>query len=99
MRRTSDRIRVLLVDDHVLVRTGLRMLIDNDPGFVVVGEAGTREEALAVAKEVPTDVILLDIDLGRDRATDFLKELQSIAQHARVLILTGLRDSVLHRET
>ena len=91
-------IRVLLVDDHVLVRTGLRMLIESDKTLEVVGEAGSRQDALDTAVATSPDVILLDVDLGRERATDFLGELLLTRKDVRALILTGLRDTRLHRE-
>lgn len=89
-------IRVLIVDDHAVVRAGLRMLLESGPGMSVVGEAGNRTEALAAAREQP-DVVLLDLDLGGDSALDFLPELLATAPRARVLVLTGVRDPELHR--
>jgi two-component system nitrate/nitrite response regulator NarL len=95
----DSRIRTLLVDDHALVRAGLRLLIDSDPACVVVAEAGDRSQALAAAAAANADVILLDIDLSGDRATDFLPELLACSGRARVLMLTGLRDQELHRDS
>jgi two-component system, NarL family, nitrate/nitrite response regulator NarL len=92
------RVRVLLVDDHALVRTGLHMLIDSDPGCMVVGEAGDRQQAMATATVADPDVIVLDLDLAGDLATEFIEDLQSCARSSRVLVLTALRDTDLHRE-
>lgn len=92
----SLSIRVLIVDDHAVVRAGLRMLIESQPGLTVVGEAGNGAEALAAAREQP-DIILLDLALGEDNALDFLPKLLATAPRARVLILTGMHDPELHR--
>jgi DNA-binding NarL/FixJ family response regulator len=90
-------IRILLIDDHVVVRAGLRMLIENHKGMAVAGEAGTRIDALAVAGREQPDVILLDLDMGAENGLDFLRELVETATRARVIILTGVRDPEIHR--
>src|SRR4030095_4065207 len=89
-------IRVLLVDDHALVRTGLRMMIESDPLLTVVGEAANREEPLAAAQRERPEIILLDVDLGEESSLDFLPELIKAAEGARVLILTGVPDPAMH---
>ena len=60
----SQPIRVVLVDDHAVVRAGLRMLIESRPGIIVVGKAGNGAEALAVVTRTQPDIIVLDLDLG-----------------------------------
>src|SRR5438874_2135180 len=90
-------IRILLIDDHRIVRAGLRMLIENQPELSVVGEAGSGEEALAIADREQPDIILLDLDLGGRDSLEFLPQLTTAAPEARVIVLTGLRDSDEHR--
>ncbi|MFJ3224734.1 response regulator [Streptomyces sp. NPDC086783] len=63
-RETSRRVRVLLCDDHAVVRAGLLALLDNAPGIEVAGEAGTGEEALALSAKLRPDVVLMDLQLG-----------------------------------
>jgi DNA-binding NarL/FixJ family response regulator len=87
----------LIVDDHLLVRTGLRMLIESEPNLKVVGQASNRSEALALAKSEQPDLILLDIDLGSENGLDFLPELTDTVAGVHVLVLTGLRDVGSHR--
>ena len=96
MKRT-DPIKILIVDDHLLVRTGLRMLIENEPDMKVVGQASNRAEALSAAKAENPNLILLDIDLGKEDALDFLPELTKVVPTADILVLTGLRDIECHR--
>ncbi|MFA7542469.1 MAG: response regulator, partial [Lysobacterales bacterium] len=56
-------IRVLLVDDHSLVREGCRRVLENAGGIEVVGQAGSAEDALAMIRAAPPDVVLMDINL------------------------------------
>jgi len=90
--------RILLIDDHVIVRAGLSLVIKERPGLVVVGEASNREEALALAQREQPNIILLDLDLGESSGLDLLPLLFGIVTEARVLILTGLRDLESHRQ-
>jgi DNA-binding NarL/FixJ family response regulator len=91
-------IRVIIIDDHQVVREGLRLLIQSQPGFKVVGDAGNSKEALLVAAREQPDVILLDLDLGTESGTDIISQLLATAKRAHVLALTGLRDPEVHRQ-
>ena len=93
----DPNIRILIVDDHLLVRTGLRMLIDNEPDMTVVGQAATRAEAITLAKTEQPNLVLLDIDLGNENGLDFLSEFTEMVPGVHVLVLTGLRDIDSHR--
>jgi two-component system nitrate/nitrite response regulator NarL len=90
-------IRILIVDDHVIMRQGLRMLLDDHPNMVVVAEAGNKDETFAAAARERPDIILLDLDLGGENAVDFMSELLADDEGVRVLVLTGVRDPELHR--
>jgi len=94
---TSEPIRILIVDDHAVVRAGLRMLIEQNPAMKVIGVAGNRSEALAVAASEQPNMIILDILLGDEDGLTFLPELREAATNARVLVLTGLRSSESQR--
>jgi len=90
-------IRILMIDDHAMLRTGLRMIIESHMGMVVVGEAENRHESLAaIAMETP-DIILLDLDLGDENGLDLLPELIAAVPDARIILLTGLRDPEVQR--
>ena len=90
-------IHVLLIDDHAVVRSGLRMVIESNPELKVVGEAGNRTDALAIATREQPDIILLDLDLNGASGLDFLAELFTLASDARVIILTGVYDAAAHQ--
>lgn len=91
-------IRILIVDDHGIVRAGLRMLLESQLGITVVGEAATCAEALALATRVQPDVIVLDLDLGGENAVESIPALLHAAREARILVLTGMRDPEAHRQ-
>src|SRR5687768_17404531 len=94
MTQTS---RVLLVDDHAIIRAGLRLLLESEPGLKVVGEASNREEALTVAAREKPDLILLDLQLAQDNSLHFLPDLLATAAGTRVIVLTGMADPQMHR--
>jgi two-component system, NarL family, response regulator DevR len=93
VRRTA---RLLVVDDAAIVRFGLRQLFAGEPEVVVVGEAAGPRDALALADRCPPDLVVLDIDLGRDGAgIDLARRLLERHRGVRVLVLTGSRDREL----
>jgi DNA-binding NarL/FixJ family response regulator len=89
-------IRILLVDDHAMVRAGLRILIDSWPGMIVVGEAGDSRDALEIATRELPDIVLLDLGLEDGAGMDLLSRLFSVLGKGRVLALSGSKDSELH---
>ena len=98
MEPAPVKIRILIVDDQLVVREGLRMLIENHPGTKVVAMASTRSEALDILVREACDLIILDLELGGYSAVSFIPELREAAENARVLVLTGSRDSAIHQK-
>ena len=96
--KAQDPIRILIVDDHLVVRAGLHMLIENHPGMTVVAMASNRTEALELSASAAPNLILLDLDLGGENALTFLTQLRETTPNARILVLTGLRDTDAHRQ-
>ena len=96
--KAPAQIRILIVDDHLVVRAGLHMLIEDHPGMTVVAMASNRAEALELASRDSPDLILLDLDLGGENALTFLTQLRDITPTTRILVLTGLRDTDAHRQ-
>jgi DNA-binding NarL/FixJ family response regulator len=82
-------IRVLIVDDHELLRAGLRSRLDREPGIAVVGEADTAERAVLMARKLQPDLILLDLLLPRKSGSDVIPELADVAPEARVLVVSS----------
>jgi two-component system nitrate/nitrite response regulator NarL len=91
-------IRVLLIDDHVLVREALSVLLQVRAGLKVVGEAGNPSEALSIAAREKPDIILLalNLDLSDGRLNLLPKLLSAAGSQARILLLTDGRDSTTH---
>jgi len=94
---TERPITIMIVDDHVVIRSGLRMLIEHDQQMRVVGMAGNQQEALERAASETPDVIILDLLLGDEDALTFLPELCQASPKSRVLILTGVQNPDSHR--
>jgi DNA-binding NarL/FixJ family response regulator len=92
-----DSVKILLIDDHALVRAGLRILIESQPGLAVVGEASQPADALALARERQPHVVLLDLDLGGQNGAEMIPDLLAACPTSRILVLTGVRDVEIHR--
>lgn len=94
---TAEQIKVLLVDDHPIFRAGLRMLLETNDDLTIIGEADDKVSAVAVAARERPDLILLDLDLNSSSGLDFLPELLNSPNPPRVIILTGMLDSEMHK--
>lgn len=81
-------INLLLVDSQTLLRAGLRLILEKEPKFAVIGEASSREEALEGARLRP-DIIILNLNSDGESDLDLLPDLSTIAEEARVLVLIG----------
>lgn len=92
-----DMKRILLVDDHPLIRKGLRLTLESETDFMVCGEAGSAEEALAIIPELAPDIIILDISLPGQSGLDMLRQLESNRVHGLVLVVSR-HDEVLYAE-
>lgn len=88
----SSRTRVLLVDDHQVVRRGLRTFLEVQEDIEVVGEASDGEEGIARAEELRPDVILMDIKMPGTDGIEALRRLRALANPARVLIVTSFTE-------
>src|SRR5215475_5481590 len=84
-----QRIRLLLLDDHVLFREGLRRLLVSEPDFETVAECGTPREALDALSRSAVDVVLLDFDLEDDVGTRFITSATARGYSGKVLMVTA----------
>lgn len=94
----SRPIRVLIADDHAVLRAGLRMLLDAEPDLEVIGEAGDGLEAIERTKRSSPDVVLLDVAMPRCGGLEAIKQIRDISPQTRVLILTMHDDEGYLRE-
>jgi len=95
MSTMPEAIRIFVVDDHALFCQGLMRLLDDDPVFRILGNAGSVEEAMEQVPAVSPDVLILDYDLGGDTALTLVRGFRDRGLSIRTLVVTaGLPDSV-----
>jgi DNA-binding NarL/FixJ family response regulator len=81
--------RVLLVDDHELLRAGLRSRLEQESGIEVVGEADSGERAVVLARALQPDLVLLDLLLPRQNGFEAIPEILGVATNARVIVISS----------
>ncbi len=91
-------LRILLVDDHEVVRLGLKALLSRHPRFEVIGEAGTADDAVEKARVHKPDVIVMDIRLAGKSGIDATREIVAARPETKVIILTSFADDDLLME-
>jgi DNA-binding NarL/FixJ family response regulator len=84
----STSARVVLADDHTLVRSGIRRILEAQPGFEVVGEAGDGAAAVQLVKDLEPDVVVLDLNMPGTSGLDVLSELKAGRPLLKVVVLT-----------
>lgn len=84
----ATRIRVLLADDHTIVREGLRVLLGSEPDVEVVGEAADGREAVRLAVELEPDVVVMDLAMPQLNGVDATEQIRRRCPHTRVLVLS-----------
>jgi len=94
---SKPTIGILLVDDHAVIRAALRMLVEKQPGMIVVGEAGNKTEAVAIAARELPEIIVLDLCLGEESGATFIPELLKVSEESKIIILTGVKDPEEHQ--
>ena len=98
MKAAPKKIHLLIIDDQLVVREGLRMLIENHPGMKVAAMASSETEALEMIEREKFDLVILNLELGGQTALSFIPQLREAANTTRILALTGLRDSDTHQK-
>lgn len=88
----TKSLRVLIAEDHEVVRQGLKILISADPGLEVAGEAETGQMALRLAKKLQPDVVLMDLAMPRGNGLEAAREIRREVPSSRVLVLSAYKD-------
>jgi DNA-binding NarL/FixJ family response regulator len=94
----TDRIRLLIADDHPIVRQGLRQVIEKDPQLEIVAEAGDGQEALSQINTAQPDIVILDIDMPKLSGFEVAREISGLPAPARVIFLTVHREEDFFNE-
>jgi two-component system response regulator NreC len=84
----AEPVRILLADDHAVLRAGLRALLDAEPDLRVVGEAATGEEAVEKAQALQPDVVVMDLSMPGVGGLEATRRINALGQKTRVLVLT-----------
>jgi DNA-binding NarL/FixJ family response regulator len=92
------RIRILLADDHAVVRQGFRMILGAQPDMEIVGEAGNGREAVELAERLKPEVVVMDVSMPELNGIEATRRLAASTPHTRVLALSMHKDSVYVRE-
>jgi two-component system, NarL family, response regulator DevR len=90
--QSREPIAVLVVDDHGLVREGMRRLLDAEDGMRVVGEARTANEALALTRHLTPDVVVLDVRLPDRHGVEICSEIRQLSPDTRILVCSALSE-------
>ncbi len=93
-----SKMRLILVDDHAVLRAGLRMLLDSQPDMRVIGQAADGEEALRICRELRPDVVLMDISLPGLSGIEVTKALRRECPQIRILVLTMHDDEAYFKQ-
>ncbi|MGA2771284.1 MAG: response regulator transcription factor [Bryobacteraceae bacterium] len=92
------RIRILLADDHAVVRQGFKMILNAQADMEIVGEAGNGRQAVELAEQLRPDVVVMDVAMPELNGIEATRRLASSVPHARVVALSMHKDSVYVRE-
>jgi DNA-binding NarL/FixJ family response regulator len=92
------RIRILLADDHAVVRQGFKMILSAQPDMEIVGEAGNGRQAVDLAESLTPDIVVMDVAMPELNGIEATRRLRASTPHARVLALSMHKDSVYVRE-
>lgn len=91
-------IRIAIADDHVVLRRGLRVLLELEDDFEVVGEASNGAEAIGLAEREQPDIILLDLTMPALRGVDAIPQIRQVSSTTKILVLTMHRDVTYLRQ-
>jgi DNA-binding NarL/FixJ family response regulator len=92
---SSTPIRLLIVDDHAILRQGISLMVNEENDFEIVGEAGNGKAALLLASELQPDIVLLDIFLGTSNGLDIAKQLLRSCPDTRIVLFSGFDEEDL----
>jgi two-component system nitrate/nitrite response regulator NarL len=97
MNPSSDNpIRIVIIDNHTLVRAGLRLILNNQPDMIVIGEAGEPNEGLELVAYKKPDIIVLKLDPTTNIGLEIIRKLFNASNHSRIILLSQLEETQVH---
>ncbi len=94
MSNRTNPAKIVIVDDHPMVREGLTLRMSTQPDLKVCGEAATEEEALALVREINPDLVLIDISLKSGNGIELVKQIKSRHPAVKMLVVSGFQESL-----
>jgi two-component system response regulator NreC len=94
----ADATRIVLADDHAVVRSGLRFVLEAEDGLEVIAEAGTVEETLRKVRAIRPDVLVLDLNMGTESSLDKIPQLLADAPQTAIVVLTMQNEPAFARQ-
>lgn len=88
----KSKIKIILADDHSVLRAGLKLLLNNEANFIVVGEASDGEEVLVLLEKITADVLIIDLSMPNMGGLECIKEIKSRGYGIKILVLTMYED-------
>ena len=88
----TDCINILLVDDHSIVRRGIRTFLEAHPDLIVIGEAASGEEAIKLAADLAPDVVLMDLSMPGVGGIEAIRQIKKISPHSQIVVLTSFQE-------
>src|SRR5258708_20878638 len=88
----TDKISILITDDHALVRQGIRAFLELQPDIIVIGEAGSGEEAVRMAAELVPDVVLMDLVMPGIGGVEATRQVKQASPHSQIIVLTSYHE-------
>ncbi|AIF53995.1 response regulator transcription factor [Pelosinus sp. UFO1] len=94
----KSKIKIILADDHSVLRAGLKLLLNNEAEFVVIGEASDGEKVLGLLEKITADVLIIDLSMPNMGGLECIKEIKSRGYPIRILVLTMYEDEQYVKE-
>src|SRR5258708_16274062 len=88
----TDKISILITDDHALVRQGIRAFLELQPDIIVIGEADSGEAAVRMAAELVPDVVLMDLVMPGIGGVEATRQVKPASQHSQIILLTSYHE-------
>jgi DNA-binding NarL/FixJ family response regulator len=95
----KNQIRIVILDNHTLVRAGIILLIKNRPGMEVIGEAGNLTDGLEIISTLKPDIILLELNLTEQTSSDVISRIIKASDMSRVILVTGMSNPQIYQQS